>query len=365
MSTNTQHFKIGLFVSLSIVFCVAVVVVLGGNALMQEKIVMETYLDQTVQGLNVGSPVKYRGVKIGEVKNITFVGEEYASDHADFIKYDCERFVLIQMALFRRGPLDQDIEELRDSLENSIKQGLRVRLAAQGFTGVMYLEADYMDPVRFPPLPICWEAKNLYLPSAPSTAKRLIESLDRIMFRFERLDLKTPLKKVENLLDVASGAIKEASIKTLSEEIHSFIAEMHGMQGRIVELVEKLDPLLTEATEAAAAGRKILENAEAPVDEMLRERIPETVASFNSLVEKLEALAQDLPRNVEELPAVITQLKVTLKRLDNVVVDERDNIAAIIDNLRVVAENLKEFSENAKEYPSQVLFGNPPAPKEK
>jgi hypothetical protein len=48
-----------------------------------------------------------------------------------------------------------------------------------------------------------------------------------------------------------------------------------------------------------------------------------------------------------------------------VVVDERDQIAAIIDNLRVVTENLKEFSENAKEYPSQVLFGEPPAPREK
>jgi len=364
MSQNKQHFKIGLFVSLAIVLAVAVVVYLGGGALLQEKIIMETYMDQTVQGLEVGSPVKYRGVKIGEVERITFVGEEYSSDHMDFLKYNCERMVLIQMALVKRGPLARNKEEIQKALAESIRQGLRVRLAAQGLTGVMFLEADYMDPVRFPVLPICWEAMHPYIPSATSMVKRFTDSLDKIMFKMERVDFRTPLKKLETTLDVVTNAVGDARIAVLSEEIRAFLEDFRGMQGHVVELVEDMRPLIEETTQAAAAGRKILEKAEGPFGETVEKRIPDTITNVNDLIDKLETLAVELPKNVEELPAVIAQLRVTLRRLDNVVKGEQENITAIIDNLRIVTENLKEFSENAKEYPSQVIFGEPPSRKE-
>ena len=45
-----------------------------------------------------------------------------------------------------------------------ITKGLRVRLASQGITGAAFLEADYIDPEKFPPMEIIWEPKTYYVP---------------------------------------------------------------------------------------------------------------------------------------------------------------------------------------------------------
>ncbi len=43
-------------------------VIFGGGRFFQDEIILETYFDSSVQGLDIGSPFKYRGVTIGEVK---------------------------------------------------------------------------------------------------------------------------------------------------------------------------------------------------------------------------------------------------------------------------------------------------------
>ena len=60
-------------------------------------------------------------------------------------------------------------EERRTELVRRVEDGLRVRLTSQGVTGVVFLEADYYDPKDYPPLPIAWTPKALYVPSGRST----------------------------------------------------------------------------------------------------------------------------------------------------------------------------------------------------
>jgi phospholipid/cholesterol/gamma-HCH transport system substrate-binding protein len=57
MSKKPSYFKIGLFVIAGIFLIFAAVVVLGSGLLHQEKAYFETYFDESVSGLSVGSPV--------------------------------------------------------------------------------------------------------------------------------------------------------------------------------------------------------------------------------------------------------------------------------------------------------------------
>ena len=70
MSTKPHYFRIGIFVILALALVVAAVVVFGAGLLAQDKMYFETYFDESITGLSVGSPVEFRGVRIGQVETI-------------------------------------------------------------------------------------------------------------------------------------------------------------------------------------------------------------------------------------------------------------------------------------------------------
>ena len=83
MSLKANYFKLGLFVVGAVVAGVIVLVVIGSGRWFQPKVTIETYFNESVQGLDIGSKLKYRGVVIGEVKSIGFTYNKYRAGQAD------------------------------------------------------------------------------------------------------------------------------------------------------------------------------------------------------------------------------------------------------------------------------------------
>ena len=73
MSRPINYFKLGLFILIGFFFLASTVIILGAGKLFTRTITLETYINESINGLEVGSTVKYRGVKIGAVKRIGFV----------------------------------------------------------------------------------------------------------------------------------------------------------------------------------------------------------------------------------------------------------------------------------------------------
>src|SRR5688572_3049771 len=76
MAAPTNHYKLGLFVLLGLAAAIAALVAVGARSMKKDTVSYHTYFNESVQGLEVGSPVKFRGVTIGHVKQI-----EVAPDH--------------------------------------------------------------------------------------------------------------------------------------------------------------------------------------------------------------------------------------------------------------------------------------------
>src|SRR5688572_31983274 len=70
MATGTNHWKLGLFVLLGIALLFTSLVVLGASNWNKASVRYVSYFDESVQGLELGSPVKFRGVTIGRVAEI-------------------------------------------------------------------------------------------------------------------------------------------------------------------------------------------------------------------------------------------------------------------------------------------------------
>ena len=177
MSAQPNFFRIGAFILGAIGVFVGALLVFGGGQMLKPKIMAETYVAGSVQGIDVGSPVKFRGVLIGKVTGINFVLTEYDVDTTDGVS----NYVILFMEIDREVFPGMFTENLTPLLNNGIEKGLRVRIEPQGVTGLNYLDIDYLSPERFPPLWPKWKPRYYYIPSAPGEITSFLDSINAIL----------------------------------------------------------------------------------------------------------------------------------------------------------------------------------------
>lgn len=306
-SNNTTYLKVGIFVLATFFVFVGFIVSFTASSLFQRSLKLETYFDESVQGLDIGSPVKHRGVKVGSVEAITFVQNEYANKlkSADSEVYG--RYVLIKMSVpeFIKGA---EADGIRLTVERMIQSGLRVRLASQGLTGTAYLEVDYLNPEKNPPLPITWEPNRIYIPSAPSTISRFTASVDKFFDKLEKADVSQILKGIDDLIQNLNQTVTQAKLADLSREGTGLLSDLRKTNQEVKNIIAQ----------------------------------------------------PELQNSPKKLDQTITQLQTTIKRLDSLLASNQGDISTTIENLRIASEDLKEVTANAKKYPSQFLFGEAP-----
>jgi ABC-type transporter Mla subunit MlaD len=348
MSAQANFFKIGLFVIGATVALVILLVILGSGRLFQSKVAVETYFNESVQGLEVGSKVKYRGVVVGDV---TRIGFSYTKYQLDKPMQDRLRYVMIEANILPRligGRAGGDITRI-ETAKAEIEKGLRVRLAPQGITGTNYLEIDYVDPKSNPELAISWEPDNLYIPSAQSTVTQFVAAASDIMSRLQRLDLEGTLTNVNKLLVTTNNRIDAIDTAQLSQKT-----------GRVLDKVEKkldqlpMDKISNESVALLGELRTTNQRLSVMLDDPALKRLP---ADADAALVQLKKTIED-----PNLAKSLSHLQSTLSRIDRLSGGGEPDLRRTLENLRQITDNLRDLSENAKNYPSQLLLGAPPAP---
>lgn len=322
MSAKANFFKIGIFVISATIIAIIAIVVLGVGTLFKKKIFFETYIEGSVQGLDVGSPVKMRGVPLGNVEEIAFVREKYKFDMSSEEYLDYGQIVFIKISI--EPKVESTEEEQRTFLVNAIAKGMRLRLASQGITGAAYLEGDFLDPEKNPPMKIVWEPRLHYIPSAPSTITQFTDSVEKILGKLEELNVKGITDGLEKTLGSVNKILNDVKVAKIAERAEQLLVELS-------ETNKRLEPILSDASATMAAVQRITRDTETP-----------------------------LSQSLGKLPEILTKLKYTLRRLDNFVSREEQDMEMSTENLRLITGNLRYLTENAKQYPSFLLFGNPP-----
>src|SRR5690606_8923034 len=122
MSTSANYFKIGVFVLGGLVTACVILLLLGLGRTLQKPLLIETYLDQSVQGLEIGSQVKYRGVHLGTVHEIGFSRDIYESDRPPEQQMN---YVRILVGVSREAYAAQGREQFLNLLRADVARGLR------------------------------------------------------------------------------------------------------------------------------------------------------------------------------------------------------------------------------------------------
>lgn len=270
----------GFFVLSGFLLLLAMLFFLGLSDFFTHKITMQTGFRESVQGLSRGSAVKYRGVQIGTVKDISILVEE------NIILVDME--IDPETFLKHRRRHSFTDQEFRNFINSEIiSKGLRARLEMLGITGMRYIDFDYFAhpgaPVPAPPQ-FAKRHKLLYIPGVTSQLKdvsaTLTMALDRISkIRFERIaeHLEESLAQLGQLL--SSSEIR-STISRLNDTAANLEKSSHAIanvlsEERMLKITEQIEKTFIAITDLKNSYAKIAADA----------KIPETTASFRQAME--------------------------------------------------------------------------------
>jgi ABC-type transporter Mla subunit MlaD len=310
MSKQPNYFWIGLFVLGSLGLIVGGIVAVSADRMGGDAILMETYLNESVMGLSVGSPLKHRGVPIGRIERITFVPTIYRMPVGS---RDLERFGRYVMVIVAVDPekvpvLGDDPQLFRTMMEEQVAQGLRLKLSYQGITGIAVMETDYVTVDRTTDLEINWEPENIYIPSTPSLITSFTQAVDNVFQRLEKIDFEAAVNHVDDTLIALEQTLKDLKIGEVRETLVAFV-----------------------------------------------ENLSETNDQLQELLAKTGNLADN------ELSRALQEFTATLARVERLVAYHEPDVDKILIDFRIIAANLKRLSESLKNDPAKLLLSTPPA----
>ena len=321
-SRRGAFLRVGLLVVTGIAVAVALALFLGGNRIHNGH-VFETYFSESVQGLELGAAVKFRGVTLGDVTEVGLVSAVY---HPHDNRQATYRLVYVRylIDIGRTGRPTQ--------LDTAAGTGLRARLASQGITGLSYLELDFVDSAQFPAEPVPWTPLYDVIPSMPSTLAQVQDAAQTLLAHINAVDIIAVGHSAQRLLD----------------DLHrEFASDGEAQQA------------LAGAAALMAAARQAVQGADLPG---LAAETRGTVAGLHALVggkQARDTLAA-ISLAADRLPALVTALETTVHRTGGEMSDLQSDLVPVLRDARAAAANLRETSEALRRYPAGVLFGGPP-----
>ncbi len=253
MATSTNHWKLGLFVLLGGTLVFTTVGVLGALSLVNETGSYVSYFDESVQGLEAGSPIKFRGVTIGTVGKI-----DVAPDHRHV-----EVTSDLGKALLSKLGLDVAAVQLTSGSPKKLVQAidLRVQLASSGLTGVKFLELDFFPVANHPRPVLPFPVPKNYIPATASTMKNLEASIVRTM----------------------------NSLPQIADRVTRILDDVDGLLGQVAN-----DKLIEEAAATVVATRRLIAEARRKVSglqaEQIAAEVAQTLAAFRGTATALSAI---------------------------------------------------------------------------
>jgi ABC-type transporter Mla subunit MlaD len=319
--------RTGLFVLGGIVVLIGAIFILSGNA-FRSGLNYESYFAESVQGLDVGSAVKFRGVTIGKVTDIGLVSAEYPpANPADLVKPVYHQVVV----RFRVDPKKIGPDA---NFGGAIDHGLRVQVAPQGITGLAYLELSFVSPAQHPVKPIAWQPRSVVIPSIPSTLTQVQDALQNFLTNVNGVKFDQTVKVLTSTIDTLNQEIT-------SGDAHQAIANANGLLAELKSQVAQADlPATTASIRNLADGAKT-----------------------NAILDQLDRTSRELATATAAMPALLADTKATVATANRATATLTRQMMPILRNLDQASSNLDELSETLKNNPAVVLRGAPPPPR--
>ena len=341
MDEGKRYFRLGFFVVVCLAILAAVLFLLGGRKLLQPTFVFETYFNESVSGLELGAPVRFRGVPLGQVSEILTSAAAYERD----VPLDKRREYIVVRAKVNIS--DEEAGQLKQDAVQMVKRGLRAQTQLAGITGQQFLAIDFLDAEKYPPLKFQWTPKYTYVPSAPSRTGEIIANAQAFLATLNEADVKTLARNLNTLIVDVDRKVNELPVADLSAKAGEALKHANAAMERVNRILAAAPIEQTVRRIDSAAGR---------LDGFLADpALKVTVDNTAAITGRVRKLAEN-----GDLERMIGHIDAAAERFDGLMGENQYDVRVIVRDLRVTADNLRVLSETVKRYPAGVLLGGPP-----
>jgi len=330
MASQRTKFTVGLFLACGMVFVVLIIIWLGMSRFFERGRYYVTYFDESVQGLNLDSPVKYRGVFIGRVERI-----EVAPD---------SKLIQVVLKIESGQILDHHIV---------------AQLKSVGITGSMFVELDRKkagEPDQSPKLN--FPSEFPIVASRPSQIGELISGINQVLDQFKSLDLQAITGQVKLTLETINQKVSQANVKRISDGIEASLARVN----HIIDS-QRWNQILDSVDQGIRSFNNLVNAADRSLD-----RVDQTIVRVDGVVIENK---KTIKAAIDDFKLAMYNAKVLLNKGSSLVGETDQSISNLMPHLLIVAQNLEKASENLNQImeiladqPSQLIFGAPPVGRE-
>jgi len=316
MASEARKFQIGLFVVVGGVLAVAAVIALGASHFFSDTRNYVTYFDESIQGLERDSLVKFRGIPVGRVYRLRIAPD---------------------------GHLAEAVLKIDASLD--VTRDMRVKMAFAGITGMKYLEIDPVEPGapdRSPPL----DFKPPYpvILSAPSELQAMLSSIEQIVENLRGLDLKGIGDRLKDSLDDLRALLAQENWSDTIENIREISISLRGASDDIRVMLNKpgVENLLGDASATVASLHQTAEKLQQDLDDL------EIGRRLGATIDRVDRFFDSATLSADDIHFILSQ--------------QEGNIFQILENLRMTSESLNNLAASLKANPARTLFAPPVDP---
>jgi ABC-type transporter Mla subunit MlaD len=317
MAVEKSYARLGLFLLVALIVVLATAIFFIQRMRTREVLALVTFTNENVSGLDVSSPVRFRGVSVGRVTDIR------VDPRSNSVEIGFEMF------LDRLTTFGIDVKRIREITASGVVPKMRAQIISNPVTGEAYLLLD-RPPNPPPPIALSFTPKRTYVPSMPTMMSKVQDRLPELL---ERADV---------------------TLKTLRE----IISRMPESLERTDQFLAHIERVVEESDlpGLSADSRKFLETTSTQLAQL--EQIKQITSDMHKLIEGEEQFAEMVKDTHDaikaaDLPGTAQATRDTMNRTTLVADDVRRSLPGIRESL----EELRQLARMLEEQPESVIYG--------
>jgi phospholipid/cholesterol/gamma-HCH transport system substrate-binding protein len=327
METRASYVVVGAFVFGLLAAVLGFVVWLGNLELDHQANAYRIGFSGTVTGLSIGSPVRYRGIPVGQVTGITLDAE------------DVER-ILVSIEIDSKIPIKTDAYAILES---------------QGLTGVGFIQVK--GGSKAAPLLLAAPGEDIAeLPARASAVEEVFESAPEIA---------NQLLILTNRAAAILNPRNQASLENI-------LANLDTVSGAFAEEADNIRSLVRNANQATESLRELTETLEPVVQSMsvdLKDVVEESAQTMSAIRGTVVGIDAEVATLSAEAARTLSGLTVAADQAQGLIAANRGavrdfsqtglyELTQFLIEGRVLLENLNRVTRQLERDPARILFGS-------